>query len=244
MFSESIMVVDSKINLLKERIQKIQNLRRIERQRFTESQATFYNRQHHCQHKLNRSLIINRVANTIASAPCYQYAMKKVSSLSSYSPTYIITKQTKVCEALHQIEVQTNQLRVLAKYYDSIQQISQNFLSQEISKSEVTAEDLLQKINTISIEMASIVYKYEAILDLQQHELLSLKEKNSYAKNIKQEGNDKKIVPVTKDLSAFSVVSDFFRSNIAIRNNNGRFRNKNPIKTSQTKPRAKTAKAA
>jgi len=95
----------------------IRTLRLIGNDRFIDDQAIFAERQCFFLEELERLKEQTTPQQSGISRWCYTNAIREVSSFDESE--YIMSKESALCQALHQVEVQTNQLRILLKYHET-----------------------------------------------------------------------------------------------------------------------------
>jgi len=165
--------IENEISKIREQLLRIKTSRQQGRENFTENQATFCVRQHYCAQELNRCL-----QDRVAIGSCYTHAMQELSRSFDESP-YIIARQTELCQALHQVEIKTNQVRVLVEYHNNLVNALEPCLSEEIRRSEDIEEDLLRRIRFVSIDMVGRIVENKAALERQEQQISCLKGETS-----------------------------------------------------------------
>lgn len=154
--------IDDMIKKTRGDIFKLREKREEDRDRFTEAQASLATRQHQCLEELNRLMQPKTYI-----PPCYNQAIQDISCLTD--TPYILSKETELCQVLHQVEVTTNQLRILVTHHKSLVTSLERIIQEEIKKSEDNEDSLLKNIKDISVDMATLVTQKSSTLDQQEH---------------------------------------------------------------------------
>jgi len=192
-------MLDSEITRVRDQLSEMRRLRDEEREKFSEDQGTFCIRQHYCAQKLNHSLE-KKVAKKVA--PSYSHAIKKLSG-NAAPPPYIIVRETELCQALHRVEIITNQLRVFVHYHKKMVKNLKTHLNEQTRIGQGIEERLLNDIKILSIDMAGITVENNAKLDKLSHQISCLKGESS-----NKEDSYNRRWSFSRSSSASSVVSN------------------------------------
>jgi len=198
---------DDSIRKTRKTIRNTIELRRLERQRFTDDGTVLCIRQHYCAQELYRML-----QKRVATAPCYTRAIKELSVFES--PPYVRAQETKLCEALHRIEIHTNQIRILVEYHNNLTATFERRLNEEIRLRQDIEGGLRRSIELKSRDMQRFQLENEATLERQRQQLVSLKAEDE---------EDVSVSSSTKSVAPMSLlVSGFFRSKTIVNDNNNK----------------------
>mmetsp|Transcript_16102 Transcript_16102/g.23696 ORF Transcript_16102/g.23696 Transcript_16102/m.23696 type:complete len:236 (-) Transcript_16102:43-750(-) len=160
-------LLDDKIANTRSQLIHVKKAREEERQRFTENQSILAQRQHFYHQELDRLQ-----QPKVSLAPYYWRVMNGRSCIGE-SP-YVISRETELCQALHQVEITTNQWRIVVKHHDNMMQTLKKKLGEETKRSEDLEEELLRAIKFSSIDMAGIIVENRAILEGQHKQIACL----------------------------------------------------------------------
>lgn len=160
--------VEEKIDNLRSELSDVKLQRYQARDRFIKDQATYADRQCFFLEQIGRLSEID-ISNLA------QYA-RIIESISSFDESlHVINKEAEVCQALHQVEVTTNQLRVLLKYHAATVEFLEDSLAKESQEKNLVLQTLERKIEVASDEIGSSVLTNQASLTKQRHELSVLR---------------------------------------------------------------------
>mmetsp|Transcript_2800 Transcript_2800/g.4183 ORF Transcript_2800/g.4183 Transcript_2800/m.4183 type:complete len:240 (-) Transcript_2800:139-858(-) len=193
--------IDDLIAKTRSQIMELRREREEDREMFTEDQAPFAKRQYLCLGELQCLM-----QPKTSTPTCYTHAIQDLSSLNDIP--YIVAKETSVCHVLHQVEITTNQLRILVAHHGILVNSLKRIIQEEIKKSESVEESLLKAIKVVSMDMAALVTQKNSILDQQKHHISHLRGE------ISPKGNDLKCLSEKDCSSVFStsaMVSALFR---------------------------------
>lgn len=152
--SRKAIPTEKEIISLRDQIRDVRSQRSCERKRFAENQHVLAKRQNFCRETIQRLL------EPKTSIPCrYSQTIQKLSQPNE--PSYIVSTETKVCHALHQIEIKEQQLRVLKRNQQSMKEFLTKTLKEEIRLGADTEKILLDSIKSIGDEMAGIILRGE-----------------------------------------------------------------------------------
>jgi len=166
--------IDDEINRVKSEIMKIKHQRVEEREEFSENQATFCVRQHYCQKELSRLL----EPSATTRSRCYTRAVQDLSS-THLSP-YIMAREAELCQALHRVEITTNQLRRIAHYQDAMVDFFEDNMDEQRSIGKRIEEDLLTCIKFATVDVKGKMYEYTRKLTKQRLKLARLSGDDNY----------------------------------------------------------------
>ena len=156
------------ITTLRAELLRVKRQREVGRQRFTENQAIFAQRQHFCLKGME-----HLQQPKVSISPLYIRAMQDLSCLDDSS--YVIAREAELCRALHQVEVNTKQLALVVKHHKNMVETLKTILDHETKRSEDNEDCLLRTIKFLSIDMAGIIIEYKAMLDKQNQHTSHLK---------------------------------------------------------------------
>lgn len=160
--------IDERIHDLRSELFSIKEKRQHARDRFIKDQATYADRQFVFLRE------IGRLSETeISNLPSYVRAVESVSSFDESS--YIISREAEVCQALHHVEITTNQLRVLLKYHETMVEYLECCLTKEKQESRDMLQALKMKMDVVSAEMSSSIVLNQAKVSQQKRDISILR---------------------------------------------------------------------
>jgi len=154
----------------------IRTRRLMANEQFIDNQATFAERQCYLYEELER-LKVQTSSTTGTTMFCYKNAIADVSCPWIASDDILLDKESAVCQALHQVEVQTNQLRILLRYHEqTVQKLEEHrdyedqVRNESIEMIGLTIQSTVEKTNELLSEK-------KVILRRQRQELRELRGK-------------------------------------------------------------------
>lgn len=160
--------LDDKISNIKSQLAYVKKARKDERHRFTENQTVLAQRQHFYLQELNKLQ-----EPKVWMAPYYSRVMHELSCFDE-SP-YVISRETELCQALHRVELITNQWRLLVDHHNSMMNSLKRKLEEETKLSGDLEDELLRSIKFSSIDMTGTIIENRAIIDDQKQQISFLK---------------------------------------------------------------------
>lgn len=175
-------------DVIKSKIRHIQSQRDCERHRFADQQGYLANRQYFCQQKLHRlqqprisiPRLYIQVINEISlggggSGNHHPNSQNKIIPASSY----VLTREAELCHALHGIEMQKHQLKLIVKQQLLLEEMLQDRLEEEMELTDVMEKRLLTLIHYLSSDIADMMMEQKDRLEKQRKEIATLQEKET-----------------------------------------------------------------
>mmetsp|Transcript_35634 Transcript_35634/g.39417 ORF Transcript_35634/g.39417 Transcript_35634/m.39417 type:complete len:273 (+) Transcript_35634:35-853(+) len=222
-------MLDTEITKQREQLSEMRKLRKDEREKFSENHGTYCIRQHYCTQEINRLL-----EPKVAKAPHYTHALKKLSDFNY--PSYIISKESELCQALHQVEVLTNQQRVFIEYHKKMVNELTTRFDEQTQIGEDIREHLSNGIKSVSMDIAAMQVEKTTKLNQQRHIISRLNGEKPIREEIydrrwslSRSSSQSSVVSNTSSIlsDASSIVSNIFL----------RLKNKKKTTDVKTKPR-------
>jgi len=164
MIVDRISSLDKEIAKARSSIRCVKNLRDSERRRFTDNEEGWCLRQHYCTQELGRLLPHKAPFSSVLYA-------RSIRTLSDTKSLYVMSQETKLCEALHSIEVVTNQSRIQIAYHNTLALSFEAHLNQIIlPRTAGVANGLRNRILLTSNDIQRLKTLRENILSVQQQE--------------------------------------------------------------------------
>jgi len=184
----SMTSVDDKIAKVKAQIRQTKIQRQQARDAFTENQAAHAEHQYYFLQELDKfqrqtKKIIASAATTKISSSwwCLPMYTNVVHNLSSFDESsFIIVREAALCQALHQVEIQTNQLRIMVNHHDSLVESMEICLENQDRIGRKTGTTLQRNIDLVSTDMTSLVDLKEAILEKYRRRMENLLQGEKY----------------------------------------------------------------
>mmetsp|Transcript_16254 Transcript_16254/g.18064 ORF Transcript_16254/g.18064 Transcript_16254/m.18064 type:complete len:271 (-) Transcript_16254:156-968(-) len=224
--------IDDEIIRVKEEIESIKQRRIEERELFTENQATYCVRQHYSAQELNRRLpldddtadynnprtrSLSHVRKLGASSPYYSRAIQDLSK-HGQSSLYTMARETELCRALHQVEIRTNQLRLVAQYQDSMVEFLEKFKDEELlMKRKIVDDDLAVRVKFKKIDLSGTTVDRQKKLQKQfqtisvlKGEIANTEDCSNISSSSSISSTESTLTATTVSSSASSIVSHLF----------------------------------
>mmetsp|Transcript_11326 Transcript_11326/g.16633 ORF Transcript_11326/g.16633 Transcript_11326/m.16633 type:complete len:215 (-) Transcript_11326:144-788(-) len=160
--------IEERIHSVRSELLRIKEERCHAREKFIKDQATYADRQ---------CLFLQAIGclsqTDVSNLPFYYREVEGISSFDESS--YVIAREAEVCQALHQVEVTTNQLRMLLKYHETTVEYLEGCLTRENQEGQDMLKVLNRKMDVVSSAMSTSIVVNQAKITQQKHDISILR---------------------------------------------------------------------